>query len=85
MKQRIIIGILLIILGIAVCAMGIDIHIDYLYKRYLHFAENGYYASFWEYYWAVGKSNLRISVLIGAIFGGTGIYLLCKKPWWYKG
>lgn len=85
MKQRILIGIVLIVIGIAICAMGIGFHIDYLYERYLHFAEHDYFSSFWAYYWAVGKGNLAVSIFLGLIPSGTGIYLLCKKPWWYKG
>ena len=84
MKQRIIIAILLIILGIAICAIGIWFHMNHLYERYLGFAEHDYFASFWEYYWALGKSNLFVSVFLGAILSGSGIYMLCKKPWWYK-
>ena len=81
---RKIIGILLLLAGIAVCATGITTHIVYLYERYQGFAENGYFESFAEYFWAVSKSNMVVSVIIGGIPAGIGIYLLCTKPWWAK-
>ena len=79
MKQSKIIGILLMILGIAVCVAGIGIHIVYLYDRYQGFAEHGYFDSFLHYYYAVGKGNLLTSVLIGAIPAASGIYLMRRK------
>ena len=86
MKRNKIIGIFLMILavalimlGIAVCTAGISIHIVYLYDRYQGFAENGYYDSFLDYYYAVGKGNLASSILLGMIPIGIGIYLLQKN------
>ena len=69
----------LIMLGIAVCAAGISVHIVYLYDRYQGFAENGYFKSFLHYYYAVGKGNLAASILLGMIPVGIGIFLLRKK------
>ena len=69
----------LIMLGVAVCAAGISIHIVYLYDRYQGFAGNGYFDSFLHYYWAVGKGNLVSSILIGMLPVGIGIYLLLSK------
>ena len=69
----------LIMLGVAVCAAGISIHIVYLYDRYQGFAENGYFDSFLHYYYAVGKGNLVSSILLGMIPVGIGIYLLHRK------
>lgn len=74
-----ILAIPLIMLGIAVCAAGISIHIVYLYDRYQGFAEYGYFESFLHYYYAVGKGNLVSSILLGMIPVGIGIYLLRKK------
>ena len=86
MKQNKIIGIaslilatILIMIGIAVCAAGISIHVVYLYDRYQGFAENGYFDSFLHYYYAVGKGNFVVSVLLGMIPVGVGAYLLQKK------
>lgn len=72
-------GILLILLGIAVSATGIGFHIVYLRERYQSFAENGYFDSFQNYYWSVGKGNLVASILIGAVPAGIGTYFLSKK------
>ena len=69
----------LIMLGVAVCAAGISIHLVYLYDRYQGFAEYGYFDSFLHYYYAVGKGNLVSSILLGMIPVGIGIYLLRKK------
>ena len=69
----------LIMLGVAVCAAGISIHIVYLYDRYQGFAENGYFDSFLHYYYAVGKGNLVSSMLLGMVPVGSGVYLLRKK------
>ena len=74
-----ILGIALIMFGIAVCTAGISIHIVYLYDRYQGFAEHGYFDSFLHYYYAVGKGNLLTSVLIGAIPAVSGIYLMRRK------
>ena len=69
----------LIMLGVAVCTVGISVHIVYLYDRYQGFAEHGYFDSFLHYYYAVGKGNLVSSILLGMIPAGIGIYLLQKK------
>ena len=69
----------LIMLGIAVCTVGISFHIVYLYDRYQGFAEYGYFDSFLHYYLAVGKGNLVSSILLGMIPVAAGIYLLRKK------
>ena len=84
MKQRKTFGILmilstvLIMLGIAVCTVGISVHVVYLYDRYQGFAQHGYFDSFLHYYYAVGKGNLVSSILLGMIPVGIGIYLLQK-------
>ena len=75
----IILATVLIMLGVAICAAGISIHIVYLYDRYQGFADNGYFDSFLHYYYAVGKGNLVVSILLGMIPVGIGIYLLQKK------
>ena len=74
-----ILAVALIMLGVAVCAAGISIHIVYLYDRYQGFAENGYFDSFLHYYYAVGKGNLVSSILLGMIPVGIGVFLLRKK------
>lgn len=85
MKQKKTFGILmilstaLIMLGIAVCTVGISIHIVYLYDRYQGFAEHGYFDSFLHYYYAVGKGNLAVSMLLGMVPVGIGVHLLRKK------
>ena len=79
MRLRKVIGILLLLAGIAVCATGITTHIVYLYERYQGFAENGYFDSFLHYYCAVGKGNLVASILIGAVPASVGILLLRWK------
>jgi hypothetical protein len=84
MKQRKTFGILmilstaLIMLGIAICTVGISVHVVYLYDRYQGFAQHGYFDSFLHYYYAVGKGNLVSSILLGMIPVGIGIYLLQK-------
>ena len=72
-------GILLILLGVAVSAAGIGSHIVYLRGRYQSFAEYGHFDSFQNYYWSVGKGNLVASILIGAVPAGIGTYFLCKN------
>ena len=85
MKQKKTFGILmilstvLIMLGIAVCTVGISVHIVCLYDRYQGFAQHGYFDSFLHYYYAVGKGNLVSSILLGMIPVGIGIYLLHRK------
>lgn len=74
-----IVGLSLILLGVAICAVGISVNLIYLYERYQGFAEHGYFDSFLHYYYAVGKGNLLTSVLIGAIPVGSGIYLMRRK------
>ena len=85
MKQKKTFGILmilstvLIMLGIAVCTVGISVHVVYLYDRYQSFAQHGYFDSFLHYYYAVGKGNLVSSILLGMIPVGLGIYLLRRS------
>ena len=74
-----ILATVLIMLGIAVCTTGISVHIVYLYDRYQRFAEHGYFDSFLQYYYAVGKGNLVSSVLLGMVPVGIGIFLLRKN------
>lgn len=74
-----IVGLSLILLGVAICAVGISVNLIYLYERYQGFAEHGYFDSFLHYYYAVGKGNLLTSVLIGAIPAVSGIYLMRRK------
>ena len=76
---QIILATTLIMAGIAVCVLGIGVHIVYLYDRYQHFANHHYYDSFLQYYLAVGKGNVAVSLLIGAIPVGIGVVLLCWK------
>ena len=86
MKQRIITAIILIILGFAIAAMGIGLHAVYLYNDvYLYHLDCGHWDSFAEVFWEEGVANLIVSVLFGGIFGIIGTYMLCKKPWWFKG
>ena len=73
-----ILSTVLIMLGIAVCTVGISVHVVYLYDRYQSFAQHGYFDSFLHYYYAVGKGNLVSSILLGMIPVGIGIYLLQK-------
>lgn len=79
MKQQKAIGRFLLLLGVAVCAVSLGIHILYLHGRYQGFLEHGYFDSFLRYYWAVGKANLVVSVLIGTVPAGIGIYFLRRK------
>ena len=81
MKKRKITGILLILLGIAICAVGIGVFTAVLWGRYeknVHW----YFETFWEYFWAVSKANMLFSAIAGIIPVGIGTYLLCTKPWW---
>lgn len=74
-----IVGLSLILLGAAICAVGISVNLIYFYERYLGFAEHGYYESFWHYYWAVGKANAFFSVVCGGIPVIAGAWLIHKK------
>ena len=69
----------LILLGAAICAIGISVNLAHFYERYQGFAEHGYYDSFWHYYWAVGKANAFFSVVCGGIPVIAGAWLIHKK------
>ena len=76
MKSRKVIGILLILLGIAICAVWLGSFAMTIYKRHVKY---GHYDSFGEYFWTVGKSDLVLSVLFGSIPAAVGIYFLRKN------
>lgn len=76
MKRNKVIGVLLILLGIAICAVWLGSFTMTIYERHVAY---GYYDSFSEYFWTVGKSDLVLSVLFGSIPASVGIYFLCKK------
>lgn len=76
MKCRDIIGICLVILGIAVCATGIGVHIGYLHQQYQRFVDNGCFDSFFHYYWTVGKANLAASIIAGIFPVGIGLIII---------
>ena len=79
MNRQKMIGLSLILLGTAICAVGISVNLVHFYERYLGFAEHGYYDSFWHYYWAVGKANAFFSVVCGGIPVIAGAWLIHKK------
>ena len=83
MKQRKIKGILLILAGIAICAIGIGVFTAILEERFDKNVYN-YFETFADYFWAVSKANMVVSIVLGCIPAGIGIYLLCTKPWWAK-
>ena len=76
MKRNQVIGILLILLGIAICAVWLGSFSMTIYERYV---EYGHYDSFSEYFWTVGKSDLVLSVLFGSVPAAVGIYFLRRK------
>ena len=85
MKQRKIAATLLIVLGIAVCAMGIGFHAAYLYKDvYLYHIDCCVYDSFADVFLTDGLANFIVSVILGSVCSAIGICMLCRKPWWYK-
>lgn len=76
MKYKKLIGILLILLGIAICAVWLGSFTTMLYERHIKY---GHYDSFSEYFWTVGKSNLVLSIICGGIPAAIGTFLLCDK------
>ena len=84
MTKRAIIGIVLILFGIALAATGISMHIAHMREHYLAYIEKyRLEESFWNYYQQRSTGNTLISLLIGLIPVGSGIYLVCARPWWY--
>ena len=79
MRRFKITGLPLIILGAIICAGDVSITAISLYKRYLEFADHGYYDSFLQYFWEVGKTALLGAVLIGGILVAIGIFQLKRK------
>ena len=79
MSLRGIVGLSLILLGAAICAIGIGVNLTHFYERYQGFAEHGYYDSFLHYYWAVGKANAFFSVVCGGIPAIAGIWAIKKE------
>ena len=84
MTKRMLIGIVLIVLGISLAVIGIWSHIAHLQGPYqAYIAKYGLEESFWNYYQQRSTGNTLISLLIGLIPVGSGIYLVCARPWWY--
>lgn len=82
MKHKKVIGILLILIGIAICTLWFG---SFALKIYHRFVTYGYYDSYLEYLWTVGKSDFVLSVFFGSIPAAVGIYFLCKKQACPKG
>ena len=79
MKKAKVLGILLILLGIAICATGIGVFTAVLWERYERVVY-WHFDTFADYFWAVSKSNMACAFLAGCIPAGIGTYLLrCKK------
>ena len=84
MKKRTLIGIVLILFGIALAATGIGMHVAHMWEHYCaYIAKYGLEESFWYYYQQRSTGNTLISLLIGLIPVCAGIYLVCARPWWY--
>ena len=69
-------GLLWLVLGIVLCAVGIGTFAAILYKRYVG-GVCAYYDSYWLYFWSVSKANILVSVLVGCFpfFLGIGFLL----------
>ena len=84
MTKRTLIGITLILLGFTLAAIGISMHVAHLQEPYqAYIAKYDLDESFWSYYSQRSKANTLVSLTIGLIPVGIGIYLLCARPWWY--
>lgn len=84
MTKRAIIGIVLILFGIALAATGISMHIAHMREHYLAYIEKyRLVESFWSYYSQRSTGNTLVSVASGLVPVGLGIYLVFARPWWY--
>ena len=84
MKKRTLIGIVLILFGIALAATGIGMHVAHMWEHYCaYIAIYGLEESFWNYYSQRSTGNTLVSVVSGLIPVGFGIYLVFARPWWY--
>ena len=84
MKKRTLIGIVLILFGIAFAAIGISMHVAHMQEAYqAYIAKYGLEESFWSYYSQRSTGNTLVSVVSGLIPVGFGIYLVFARPWWY--
>lgn len=84
MTKRAIIGIVLILFGIALAATGISMHIAHMREHYLAYIEKyRLEESFWSYYSQRSTGNTLVSVASGLVPVGLGIYLVFARPWWY--
>lgn len=84
LKKRTLIGIVLILLGIALAATGIGMHVAHMQEPYqAYIAKYDLEESFWNYYSQRSTGNTLVSVASGLIPVGFGIYLVFVRPWWY--
>lgn len=80
MKKEKIWGISLIVSGITVAIALLVIFWQGLYmQKWLPIASAGYWDTFWDYYWEIGKTNTILCLLAGMIPAGMGTYLLIRK------
>ena len=86
MTRRRIIGIALILFGIAFAVISIYLYHIHLHERYLHFDPSKIHPpldTHWGFYWNFAKGNLLFSLGFGLIPVGIGLYMICARPWWY--
>lgn len=74
-------GILLLIIGVVITMIWIIVYGFHVYDRWYTFniIHAKYICTFWEHFWAVGKFQMALAILAGAVPGIAGICFLLKK------
>jgi hypothetical protein len=79
MKRRKVIGLVLMLSSIVLCAILVAAVVFYFHQRYLGILANGhdFWPTFGDYFWQVSKTDLVCAILVGLLPVLPGAYFYC--------
>ena len=77
MKQRKVLGLVLMLSSIVLCIVLVAAVVFYFHQRFMGLGEKFPNLTFHDYFWQVSKTNLVFAVLVGLLPNIPGLYLYC--------